>query len=125
MKKKTGIIIIFLICMGLSGCINTETPNDEEGTVEYWTWVLSAGELVNVTFTDQMIDCTGSNKTEELFASILNITDEELVIFQEYPYGDWTSWISSRPVNELEYIQPDIPCSVHVEKNCTLCIEKC
>lgn len=71
-----------------------------------------------------MIDCTGSNKTEELFVSILNISGE-LLIFQEYPSGNLESWLSDRPSNELKHIQPDILCSVHVEKNCTLRIEKC
>lgn len=123
MKHTIGIITI-LLAIALSGCIDTENPNDEESAIEYWTWELSTGEWVNVTFTDQMIDCTGSNKTEDLFASILNISGE-LRIFQESSSGGWESWWSGHPINELMYIHPDIPCSVSVENNCTLRIEKC
>jgi len=124
MNKKITIGIVLLVFIGLTGCIDTENPNGEEGTVEYWTWELSANEPINITFTSRMINCTGSNKTEGLFASILNISGE-LTIFQEYPTGNWDSWVNNRPYNDLESIQPSIPCQVQAEKDCTLRIEKC
>lgn len=123
MKHIIGIIIISLTVV-LSGCIDTETPSDEEGAVEYWTWELSANEWVNITFTSQMINCTGSDEPRELFDSIMDIVGR-LSVFQEYPAGNWGSWLTDRLHNNLEHIQPDILCQVYTEKNCTLRIEKC
>lgn len=118
MKHIIGIVTI-LLAIVLSGCTDTEKP-------EYWTWELSSDEEVNITFTSQMINCTGSDKPSELFASVLD-TVGKLSIFQEYPTGSLSSWLNDRPdqFNNLKHIQPDIPCSVRVENNCTFCIEKC
>lgn len=104
--------------------IDVTSANVYQAPEEYWTWTLPADEWTEVTFTYEMIICVGSDETEELFASIINVAGG-LWVFQQGSDGEWRSWYSEREINELEHIEPNIPCNVHPECSCTLAIVKC
>ena len=115
-KTILSIMILVAITVSLSGCIS-------QPTLGYWEWHFPAGEWVEVTFTQEMFDCIGSDTPEYIFCSLIPVAGD-IWVFQEQD-GSWPNYHCGEGGNTLHHILPDVPCSVKCESACTLLIMKC
>ena len=115
------IILPIIACVFLTSCLSGCQESDSNGGDGPWSWELGAGEWVEITFTQDILFCVGSDRPEVVFASVKDICGD-LWVFQEQD-GETVSWYNKRPINELEHILPNVPCAVNAELSCVLVIE--
>lgn len=121
MKYRYIAIIAILIIAVVGGA----TYLLSQPSLGYWSWHFPAGEWVEVTFTQEVFNCEGTDAPEDIFGPLIPVADE-IFVFQEQD-GELVSWGSTLdPIYvTLHHILPNVPCSVQCESSCTLLIMKC
>jgi hypothetical protein len=123
-KQKKIIIAIVAIAILLIaiGVFAYTYLHEEETTV--WTFDVIPGEQRNYWITQEMIDCVGSNKADDLFANI-DPPSAQIIVFQQDATGSWKSWCNIDPHNSLEFISINFPIKVNANVPSVITIYKC
>lgn len=109
-----GIIITLVIVIVIAGYFYFQDTDGENG----WTWELKTGESTNITITQEMIDCVGSDEIEDIFTSVYEYLTV-IYYYDETQDDNWRSWYKYRTINDLTAIVPGLY-YVYVSQDCTL-----